>query len=253
MLDERYLSLIAGYGAAVGIFWLLYATMKPRFLCRENSTIDKPWLETGLLIVAVIAVIGVGQLWSKNLLLPEETWVFEALNQVIIFAPILIILALRGNLSSRAYLPIVSGLPSIVIGLVLAAVALTAYSGASGDLGGALVMAEKMADIENLPHVVQVLLEDIAIAALLAFIAAAIGGRTAVIIVAALFAAAHVPALLAKGFELTELISLVLDAGIGVLVLGAIIASRNVWWFWPIHTVMDLTQFYYKDVFGVGG
>jgi hypothetical protein len=27
------------------------------------------------------------------------------------------------------------------------------------------------------------------------------------------------------------------------MVIGAIIVSRNVWWFWPVHAAMDLTQF----------
>jgi hypothetical protein len=49
--------------------------------------------------------------------------------------------------------------------------------------------------------------------------------------------------MLAEGATLTGLWTLVLDTGLGVLVIGAIIVSRNVWWFIPVHSVMDLTQF----------
>ena len=104
-------------------------------------------------------------------------------------------------------------------------------------------MGRQIASVGNVSIAVQVLLEDVLIAALAARLVAATNWMVAIGVAAALFAAAHIPAMLAEGASINDLSSLVLDTGLGVMVIGAIIVSRNVWWFWPVHAVMDLTQF----------
>lgn len=44
-------------------------------------------------------------------------------------------------------------------------------------------------------------------------------------------------------------LGLVRDAVLGVLVLGTLIRSGDILWFWPVHVVLDLTQF--QRVMGV--
>jgi hypothetical protein len=88
------------------------------------------------------------------------------------------------------------------------------------------------------------LFEDITVAALMLRMRGAVGVLAAIALVAALFASGHIPAMLANGATPGQLMTLFLDAGIGVLVLGAIMTTRSIWWFWPIHTAMDLTQFF---------
>lgn len=249
MLDSQYLSLMAGYGAAIALLWIVMLALRPTFLSRPTVSFERPWLEVGLVIVAAIAVIGVGQLFVRNMLLPETSELTKSLNQLIIFSPILILLAVRGGLFARAYLPLNAAPLSLVVGAILAAVALVAYATAAGNPAGVVKLAASIVVPTNIHHVVQVLLEDIAIAALLARVAAALGGRVAVVVVAVLFAASHIPALLANGAAPTQLISLGLDTLIGVMVLGAVIRTQNIWWFWVLHSAMDLTQFYFKDIF----
>ena len=60
---------------------------------------------------------------------------------------------------------------------------------------------------------------------------------------ALLFAAAHVPAMVAQGASVEELLGLARDVALGLLVLGSVLRSGDILWFWPIHVVMDLTQF----------
>jgi hypothetical protein len=67
--------------------------------------------------------------------------------------------------------------------------------------------------------------------------------RATVIGAALLFAGAHVPAMIAQGASAGELLGLVRDAILGLLVLGAVLRSGDILWFWPIHVAMDLTQF----------
>ena len=90
----------------------------------------------------------------------------------------------------------------------------------------------------------QVLLEDMAIAILFIRFRAAIGGKAAVVLVAALFAAGHIPALLSGGAPLSELMSLFLDTGIAIAVLAVVQRSSDVLWFWCVHFAMDMMQFY---------
>jgi hypothetical protein len=85
-------------------------------------------------------------------------------------------------------------------------------------------------------------LEDIAIAILMVRFAAAIGPRRAILVVAALFAAGHIPALLATGGTQAELISLVRDAALAAGVIAVALRGADVWILWPIHFAMDMSQ-----------
>jgi len=122
-------------------------------------------------------------------------------------------------------------------------IAFMAFIAATRGIAAWPEMGLQIANFGNISIAVQVLLEDILIAALAARLVAATKVWIAIVVAAALFAAAHIPAMLAEGAGLSQLSTLLLDTGLGVLVIGAIITSRNVWWFWPIHAVMDLTQF----------
>src|SRR4029453_18152749 len=97
---------------------------------------------------------------------------------------------------------------------------------------------------KNVGLAVQVLSEDLAIAILFVRFQAAIGLRVTIILIASLFAAAHIPSLVVKGTSLRELASLVLDAGLGVVVLFVAQRSADVWWLWCVHFAMDMMQLY---------
>jgi hypothetical protein len=90
---------------------------------------------------------------------------------------------------------------------------------------------------------VQVLLADVSIAVLFVRFRAALGLRGALLVVAALFAAAHIPGLLANGAATSDIVALSGDAGLGVLALAVLHRSRDVWWFWMVHFALDMTQF----------
>lgn len=72
---------------------------------------------------------------------------------------------------------------------------------------------------------------------------ATIGTKAAILGVAALFAAAHIPAILSRGGDTTELVGLVRDFGLGVLAFGTVRRSADIAWFWPVHYSLNMTQF----------
>jgi hypothetical protein len=103
---------------------------------------------------------------------------------------------------------------------------------------------------ERIDEATQVLLEDVSIAILFVRLAAAIGRGRATLVVACLFAAGHIPAMLSAGATPSELAGLVRDAALGTLAILALRRSRDVLWFWPVHFCLDMTQF--TTVSGVG-
>lgn len=245
-MGPNYIGLLAGYGTAIAVFWAVFVSVKPNFLKGDSVAINRPWLTLGFFFLGVVGVLAVGQVFMRGMLLPDEGLLFKSLNQFIIFLPALAVLAFQGNFFTKNYLPLNGAIGGVLFGVVLAAIALTSFVAATSGLAAWPGKAAQLAQIEYLPHVVQVLLEDILIAAILVRLVAVTNIAVSIVITAALFAAGHIPAMLSNGVDLSGLSSLALDAGLGVLVIGAIIASRNVWWFWPLHAVMDLTQFF-KD------
>ena len=242
----HYIGLIAGYGVAMIIFWALWGGVKPlrRALPAPVLKLERPWLELSLVLLAAIGVIAVGQLYIADRLLPDRGELLQSLNQLLIFAPLLILLFWRGNIQAGAFLPWRGAAPGLALGFLLAGAGVAAYVVARG-LGGVELNAvfATFARPDNISYIVQIFLQDLAIAAVLARLMALSGWRLSLVLIAILFQLAHIPPFLAGGATLTDLGALFLDTGIGLLVFGAIIASRSIWWFWPLHTAMDLLQF----------
>jgi hypothetical protein len=242
-MGPDYLGLLAGYVAAAGAFWVLFLAI-PGFMRTGHAVaISRPWIELAAIAVSVAGVIGVGQLYQRGMLLPEQGELLESLNQILIFAPALAVLAFLRPFWPKNYLPLDRAISGLGLGIALSVLALTAFVAASRGIAQWPSAAAQVFSFGSISIAVQVLLEDILIAAVAARLVAATNVWIAIGATAALFAAGHIPAMLAAGASLTDLGTLVLDTGLGVMVIGAIIASRNVWWLFPVHAVMDLTQF----------
>ena len=246
MIDAHYPPLVAAYAVAL-VSW--YAvSLRPWSPWREppELELDHPWRETGYALAAAIAVILLGQLWVRGIRLPERGSIgpaIAAVNQILIFSPMPLLLLIRGHDSATAWLPLPRWGARLAIGVSLAAIAVTVYSLLRADAAGPFTIMGRILSYQHLDEAVQVLMEDVTIAILLARLAAATGRARAVVIVAALFAAGHIPALLASGAPVSQLWSLLLDATLAVAVLGALLRSRDILWFWCLHFAMDLTQF----------
>src|SRR5262249_48335812 len=132
----------------------------------------------------------------------------------------------------------------LAAGLALALLAVRVFTAVrSGSAPFAAVLA-RVYHPGNVSLLVQVFLGDLTIAALFVRLGAALGEWPSLGLVAALFAAGHVPALLADGVATSELASLALDAGLGLLVLGTLRRSADLWWFWCVHYALDMMQYY---------
>ncbi len=256
-MNDHYVGLFAAYGSMVvltvfvSVLLTRKRTAEPIWPAQETVRLPRPWLDLGLFFVAVVGVIAVGQLYQRGLMLPTRGpagWLLEAVNHAAIFAPILILLAIRRQGLGTVLLPGGRLWLRLAAGCGLALVAAGAYvlAGPStvSDVAGAI--ADEARDGVLLGHAVQVFMEDLAIAALLVRLAAALrSGWAAGVCVAVLFSAAHIPAMLGSGDPVTatDFLHRGFDAAIGVIVMVGLIRTRDVLWLYPTHLLMDLTQF----------
>ncbi len=239
-------ALLAGYLAAMA-GWSLAARVLPRLWPRREAiTFPAPWKEVAYALLGAAGVIAMGQLFVHHWLLPARGPAgpaLEAANQLLIFAPILVVPLLRRQGPQTAWLPLDRIGERLLIGLALAFLAVAAFALTRAEPGRTVELYLDAYRPGHFAYAVQVLGEDLAIAILLVRLRAALGLRPTIVLVAVLFAAGHVPSLLATGASTAQLVDLLLDAALGVLVLSVVQRSADVWWFWCVHFAMDMMQF----------
>jgi hypothetical protein len=199
-------------------------------------------------MLAGMIVLVIGQLYVREWLLPTAPGllgvVTDACNQIIIFSPLLLLLAVRRHPLRTAWLPGDRIWLRIVVGTVLALISILVFTVVRSEGDHWLPVVRRVYHPQNLSHLVQVFLEDLAIAILFVRLRSAIGLRRTIALVAVLFAIGHIPSLLAHGADMAELAGLLLDAGLAVVVISIVQRSADIWWFWSIHFALDMMQFY---------
>jgi len=243
----HYVALYASYGtAAVGLFAALRA-VPSLWPGRAAATFPHPWREVGWVLLAAVAVLAVGQLYQRGLRLPTRGGLgpfLEAVNQAVIFSPLFVLLWIRRQGAETVWLPTDRVGWRLLVGVILAMAALAVFSSLRPDMGSWLSLWAFVYRWEHVGLAAQVFFEDVAVAMLMVRVIALMKNRSAAAgIVAGLFAAGHIPAMLGKGASVTELDTLVLDAVLGFVLLSVIAKSRDIWWFWVVHFSMDMTQF----------
>jgi Type II CAAX prenyl endopeptidase Rce1-like len=251
-MTASYAALGASYCTVAGGWWL--AARMLRGAGAAPSTWDgstlyelrRPWLEVGVALLGVAGVLAVGQIYSRGWL-PKATGdlgpLVDAIEQILIFLPVLVVPFVRGQGLRTMLLPADRTITRLAVGVALALLALTVFSLVRDESCGPLALAGRIAHPRNVGVAVQVLGEDLAIGILLYRVASATSRRWTVVVVAALFALGHVPALLSTGASPSELASLGLDFALGVVMAGTVLRSGDVLWFWPVHFSLDMTQF----------
>jgi hypothetical protein len=250
--SSYYLALSAGYVFAL-LGWVLIDRWRREIWgSLPDARFQRPWRETLWALLAGIATVGIGLLYSQHLLLPEisstKSPIAEAANQLLIFSPFVGLLLLRRQPSASAWLP-TGKLPiRFLIGLILAVCALIVFCFVRRTTPPLLQVMAGVYQPKNFGYAVQIFLEDFAIAVLFVRLRAALGQKwflLAIVTVALLFSGAHYPAKLAAGqpfFAATA--DVLLDAALVSAVIYFLQRSRDFLWFWCIHFTMDMLQFY---------
>jgi hypothetical protein len=236
------LFLAVGYATACALWWGI-SRVVPLWRNPPRPTFAKPWREVLFVLLGVVATLALGQLWSRGIRLNSENTLTESINQLIIFAPILLVPILRRDGWASAWIQWNKIWLRVLIGLFIALVVLFLFTRLEAGAPNFGVAFHSTFAPWNTHIAVQVLLEDIAIAILFVRVAAAVGHRKAIVGVALLFAVAHVPAMISQGASASDLAGLLRDFGLGLIVLGTAWRSADIMWLWPIHFTLDMTQF----------
>lgn len=247
MIDSGYYALLAGYSTAL-VGWVIINRLDPSLWpIQDFISFKHPWREVGWSLLAVLGIIAIGQLYQRGIRLPADGAfgpLFDAINQAVIFSPLFVLLYARSQSLDTAWLSLHRMGGRVAAGLGLALVSILVYTTVREESGSWLQVVSNVYHPQNFSHLVQVFLEDIAIAILFIRFRAAVGRRAAIGLIAVLFSAGHIPALLAEGAALSELTSLILDAGLLVGALTIIQRSSDILWIWCVHFAMDMMQFY---------
>jgi hypothetical protein len=208
--------------------------------------------------LAAVAVIGIGQLYQRGIRLPTAgPWgdLAEVINQLCIFLPIILLPRLRGQPYHTAWLPATGIAPRMAWGVLLAILSVIVFTLVRAGSSPFWVVLPNMLHLESVPMVVQVFCEDMVIAIVAVRLAAALprGEMVVALLVGALFTAGHIPAMAAQGVQLQEMALLLLDAALGFGIILVLQRGRDIWWFFWVHTAMDLTQFSRISGVGMGG
>jgi len=245
-MDPHHLSLLVGYSTAL-CGWLVAARfLRSLWPSRPAPTFAHPWWEVGFALLACVAIVRLGQGYVHGYKLagPKSLHeLVEAVNQVVIFAPMFLLLLLRRQGLSTAWLPTSRIGLRLLVGMCLALLAILAFTLTLPGSDNWLTVVPRVYRLDNLPYAVQVFCEDLAIAILFVRFQAALGSRLSIVLVAVLFAGAHLPTLIALGVPLRQTLFLFLDAGLGVLALLVLRRGQDIWWFWCVHFAMDMMQF----------
>ncbi len=246
MFEEHYKALVCGYLAALAGWAVIWRLVPKLWPAAEKTEFKRPRVELGFALAAVLGVLLLGALYSHGIRLRgSQPWrpLTESINQMAIFAPMLVLLPLRKQPWSTAWLARRKLLLRVGAGAVLTILAVATYSFCRKDSLPATSMLARIARYENLGIFVQVFIEDFSIAVLFVRMTAALGEKWSLVCVASLFAAAHVPAMMTGGALAAEFVRLAFDACLGVAVLAVVRSSRDIVWFALVHFCLDMTQF----------
>lgn len=242
---DHYIGLFSAYAVIATIRYGLLKSVPNLIPVPGPLEIEKPGRELFFLFLTVLAVIVIGQFYSAGMLIASSgslAGILEAINQILIFSPIFVFLWFVKPSAVSIYLVPELLAKRLFLGVFLAGLALLVFVLATPADLTLLQLLSPMWKLENLDFPVQVFFEDLFIAMCLARLSCLVSVKRTIVIVAVVFAAAHIPAFLAAGDTPVELLSLVADTALGIMVFGTVLMTRDFIWVWPVHVVMDFTQ-----------
>ena len=189
MSAGHYSALLTAYSLTFLVMFGIARQARQTWPHRPAPTFARPWLEVAWSLAAVLAVSPSGCWYSRGLLLPatgRERPLLDAANQLLIYAPLPLLLFLRRQGPETAWLPTRGILPRVGVGFGLALLALAAYAFARSGLAVWPSLVAHVYDPRHVSYFVQVLLEDVSIAVLFVRFRSALGSRWPLILVAGL-------------------------------------------------------------------
>lgn len=245
MFQTHYPALVGAYATALVGWWIVQSLVR-LWPVSKSPAFEHPLREFFYALLGGVGVILLGMLWSRGIRLPETGTLaplVSAVNQLWIFLPAFLVPVIRRQPRDTFWWGGNGTMYRVALGLILAAIAVSAYAFLREGAARPWTILGRTLTYEHLGDLVQVICEDFLIALLLVRLGAKIGAVWAALLVAVLFAAGHIPALLANGASLNELASLAIDFVLAAGIFLTLARARDILWFIPIHFILDMLQF----------
>lgn len=226
--------------------WIVFARCKVVTWPRGPfPTCNRPWLEFLWVGLAVIGIFALGQAYRAGLLLPAGSgWVHHLtwlLDNLIIFSPIFILLAIRRQGLETILLSFKELGRKVAVGAVLAIVGTAVFLALRGELASFPSVIKGVVAPENATNFAPVFLEGVALAFLFVRIRWALGFRSAILVPAVLFAVAHIPRQMDGGESTGTMVAFFfLNTLLPAAILYVVFLSRDIIWLGIVHYVMDI-------------
>jgi len=226
--------------------WIILARLRIVSIPRDPfPTCDKPWRELALAGVAVVGVFALGLAWRFSFLLPAASgWLHHVswtLNNVIIYSPVFILLAIRKQGLNTVFLSKAEIGRKAAIGGLLAIVGAVVFLGLRGELADLPGVLRGVVEPDSATNFLPVFLEGVVLVFLFVRVRWALGFWPAVLIPAILFAVGHIPRQLASGDALgTMMVDFAFNIFLPATILYVVAQSRDIVWIGIVHYVMDI-------------
>lgn len=231
---------------AVCVVWLVTrAVAQSRWEEEPHRETERPWLDFGMIFVAAISVLGIGQVYRQGWLLPAlpGAWgnLTAAINLCIPYVPLFLIVAIRRQpldtvwISKRA-------LPwKIGTGILAALVGVFVFYGARAELERLPEVVTGLMKSRSWVHAPAVFLEAVAVAFIFVRLRWVSNSVIAIAVPCTLFALAHVPSGFASDRPLWEIGAFfVFNSALAALIFSVVMRSRDVIWIAIPHFVLDI-------------
>ncbi|RIV87824.1 hypothetical protein [Aurantiacibacter zhengii] len=237
-----YLGIITAYGAVAVLAWLA-ALLYPRLIPATAPTfVDHRWKTAGLFALATAGMATLSFMAGRGFLVTGDSAAVAVLNQIVIFAPV-IAYALYCRTPALVLVPRKNTARSLAIGLGIAILGLTAFYSSIGRWDDLPLLGSTVLSGEAISIAARSLLRCLFVGAFLALVAEGWSKRTALLLPGLAIALLQLPALFEDGFSAGWLGLLVAHVVLVAGLLSAILATRNIVWFWPVLAVLNMMQF----------
>ncbi|MCB2067346.1 MAG: hypothetical protein KDE15_11990 [Erythrobacter sp.] len=234
----QLLALLTAYGAVAIAAWLAVLLYPHRIPAADSRRLPDRWRWTGGYLLALLAAVGLGMLEARDWLFAADTTPGTMANRLLIYAPLLAFVFWRRSLAA-ALLPRRDVLASLAIGLAFAVLALAAWFSVIGPQQFP-AFAASITQANTVAVALRAALFDIALGTWLALLADGWSRRVALAVTSLATFAAHIAFSLAGGIDSGELLSALTAGAIALGLFSAVLATRNVLWFFPVHLALSL-------------
>lgn len=238
---SQFMGIITAYGAVAVLAWLA-VLLYPRLIpAAQPRFVEQRWRQAGLFGLMIGLSIAIAVLGAHADFFAKDSPLAALLYRLVILAPILLLVA-SWRSRSAVLIPDRGIGRSLMVGLALALLGILAFCTSTGSWNVLPAMGNDLVSAASLEILVRALLHSIVAAAAIALVADAWSVRTTLLLSSVAIAATQVPALLQDGFSAMWLSILAAHVALILGLVSAVLATRNIVWFWPVLILLNLLQ-----------